>query len=263
MIRSGSIWIVATALSLAGLEVPAAAQETSEARIQELIRQSAERVATGQPVATAQAPAIQAAATSDARPTVRLTLDDAVKLALDRNLDIAVQRLNPQINDIAIASIRSIYHPSLTSTVLTQSQTTPATNTLGGANVAGAGVVNDTANYNAGVAQSIPWGGGSVAVQFNNSRATTTSLNNLYNPCVRLILDRAVHAAAASRIPDGQHTAATRSHQHQPGHFRRPASRVNHQYAVECSERLLGLRHGRSGSRSGTAVARSGGEPGA
>ena len=39
------------------------------------------------------------------RPVVRLTLDDAVKFALERNLDIAVQRLNPQINDIAIASV--------------------------------------------------------------------------------------------------------------------------------------------------------------
>ena len=44
-----------------------------------------------------------------------LSLDDAVKLALDRNLDIAVQRLNPQINDIAIASLESVYHPTLTS----------------------------------------------------------------------------------------------------------------------------------------------------
>jgi outer membrane protein len=181
MIRSGSFWIVATAFSLAGLAGPAGAQETSEARIQELVRQAAERVATGQPV-TAQAPAIQAAAASETRPTVRLSLDEAVKLALDRNLDIAVQRLNPQINDIAIASIRSIYHPSLTSTVLTQSQTNPATNTIAGANVAGAGVVNDNANYNAGIAQSIPWGGGNLAIQFNNSRVTTTSLNNLYNP---------------------------------------------------------------------------------
>ena len=50
------------------------------------------------------------------------------------------------------------------------------------ATCAGAGVVNDTATYNAGVAQSIPWGGGNVAIQFNNSRATTNSLNNLYNP---------------------------------------------------------------------------------
>ena len=46
-----------------------------------------------------------------------LTLDEAVKFALDRNLDIAVQRLNPEINDIAVASINSVYHPSLTSTI--------------------------------------------------------------------------------------------------------------------------------------------------
>ena len=48
---------------------------------------------------------------------MRLTLDEAVKFALERNLDIAVQRLNPEINDIAIASISSVYHPSLTSIV--------------------------------------------------------------------------------------------------------------------------------------------------
>src|SRR4030095_707091 len=182
MTRSGSIWIFATALALAGGIGTVRAQEPSEARIQELIRQAAERMAAGQSSTASQQAAGQTpAASSDTRPTVQMSLDDAVRLALERNLDIAVQRLNPQINDIAIASIRSIYHLSLTSTVFTQSQTTPATNTLGGANVAGAGVVNDTATYNAGVAQSIPWGGGNVAIQFNNSRGSTNSLNNLFN----------------------------------------------------------------------------------
>jgi outer membrane protein len=183
MTRSGSIWIFATALALAGGIGTVRAQEPSEARIQELIRQAAERMATGQTSTATQQPAAQSpGASSETRPTVQMSLDDAVRLALERNLDIAVQRLNPQISDISIASIRSVYHPSLTSTVYTQSQTNPATNTLGGANVAGAGVVNDTATYNAGVAQSIPWGGGSVAVQFNNSRVSTNSLNNLFNP---------------------------------------------------------------------------------
>ena len=40
-----------------------------------------------------------------------------MKFALDRNLDIAVQRLNPQINDIAVLSVKSVYNPTLTSTV--------------------------------------------------------------------------------------------------------------------------------------------------
>ena len=38
-------------------------------------------------------------------PTIALTLDDA-RFALERNLDIAVQRLNPQLQDIAIATAR-------------------------------------------------------------------------------------------------------------------------------------------------------------
>ena len=47
---------------------------------------------------------------------VPLTFDDAVKAALDHNLDIAVQRLNPEINDISYAQPEgSIYLPALTS----------------------------------------------------------------------------------------------------------------------------------------------------
>jgi outer membrane protein TolC len=113
---------------------------------------------------------------------IRLTLDDAVKFALDRNLDIAVQRLNPQINDIAIASIRTVYHPSLTSTFSGASTTTPNSSSIQGSQVAGVPIVTGASVFNGGVAQAVPWGGGSFAVALNNSRNTTTSLNTLYNP---------------------------------------------------------------------------------
>src|SRR5262245_38648439 len=117
MTRSGfrSMAIAALTLSVA---LPARGQ-VSETRIQELIRLAAENTSAtpnGQ-VASTQAP-------GQSRPVVRLTLDDAVKFALDRNLDIAVQRLNPQINDIAIASIRTVYHPALTSVISGASTTT-------------------------------------------------------------------------------------------------------------------------------------------
>ena len=128
MTRNRSIWILVTTLSLGGLTAPASAQQPSEARIQELIRVAAERVASGQGAAPGQAPAQTTPPAPDTRPVVRLSLDDAVKLALDRNLDIAVQRLNPQINDIAIASLRSIYHPTLTSTISQVSTTQASTN---------------------------------------------------------------------------------------------------------------------------------------
>ena len=177
MIRNGSIRIAAAALALAAFAGPAAAQVT-DARIRELIKQATD------PATRLQTPSpAQPGTASDPRQAVALTLDDAVKFALDRNLDIAVQRLNPEINDIAYASIKSIYHPALTSVLSTQSQTTPATSTLSGSTQqAGAPVIAGLSNYNAGLAQSIPWGGGSATIALNNNKQTTTSANVLYNP---------------------------------------------------------------------------------
>lgn len=174
MRRMRSISIVMAAVFFAAA-LPAGAQ-TSDAHIQELIRAAAERIGAGQGAAT------PAAAQPASGPALPLTLEDAVKFALDRNLDISVQRLNPQINDIAIASIRSVYNPSLTSNINRQSTTTPSTSTISGTNSAGEPINSTLTTYNGGLAQSVPWGGGSFSVALNNNRQTTTSLNTLYNP---------------------------------------------------------------------------------
>jgi outer membrane protein TolC len=175
MKRSGTNWMLAGVMALAAA-APARAQ-VSEARIQELIKQASENVAREMP----QVP--QTPAPGQQRPVVRLTLEDAVKFALDRNLDIAVQRLNPEINDIAIASVRSIYHPALTSTVSSATlNQLPTSQLIGGTNV-----VQDTQTYNGGVAQSVPWGGGSFQVTLNNFRQTSTSNNVLFNPAIQSI----------------------------------------------------------------------------
>ena len=179
MTRNGSIWMLTAALALSGLATPARAQQVSDARLRELITQAADRAATGNLATDSQPPTTSAAGQ---RPIVRLTLDDAVKFALDRNLDIAVQRLNPEINDLAVARIRAVYHPSLTSTLATQSTSTPATSTISGGGTAGASVVAGLSTYNGGIAQFVPWGGGSFTAALNNNRVTTTSLNSLFNP---------------------------------------------------------------------------------
>src|SRR2546428_2095473 len=89
--------------------------------------------------------------------------------------------MNPEINDIAYASVRSIYHPSLTSTFsqagnngLPQSQLQLSTG--------GQGTNTNQLQYNGGIAQSVPWGGGSFQVTLNNSRGTSNSNNALFNP---------------------------------------------------------------------------------
>src|SRR3954466_11746388 len=176
MTRMGSIWMLTSVLALSSLASPARAQ-VAEARIRELIKQASDPNSRLQVPATAQPGTF-----ADNRPVVNLTLDDAVKFALERNLDIAVQRLNPEINDIAYASIKSVYHPNLTSLISTQSTTAASTSTTSGGSAAGQPIITGNTQYNGGLAQSIPWGGGNATIALNNPKNTTTSLNTLFNP---------------------------------------------------------------------------------
>ena len=178
MIPTRSVWTFVAVFSLAGAAIPLQAQQTSEARIHELIRLAAARVATGQSASDQQP---SASAPADTRPVVRLSLDDAVKFALERNLDIAVQRLNPQINDIAIASVRSAYHTVATSTLSQSSSVGTPTNQLQ-VSTGGKGITQDQLVANGGFSQSIPWGGGSFAASLNINLSHGDSNNNLFNP---------------------------------------------------------------------------------
>jgi outer membrane protein TolC len=175
--------LVCAAFATALAAAPArtfAQQRASDAHIHDLVQQAAQIVASGQPsVLTTAQQGGQAAA--PAAPKVALTLDEAVKFALDRNLDIAVQRLNPEINDLAVAGVKATYLPSVTSTIANQSITSPSTSTITGGTI-GSGITNGTGTFNGGVAQSLPWGGGSYQFTLNNQRATSDAAISRYNP---------------------------------------------------------------------------------
>ena len=64
----------------------------------------------------------QAAAPAAAAAVRRLSIDDAVKLALEQNLGIQIQRIDPQIQDVGIAQARSFWAPSLNSSLFRNSQ---------------------------------------------------------------------------------------------------------------------------------------------
>jgi outer membrane protein TolC len=149
----------------------------NDQHVQELIREAAARA--GVTATGVSDTAAQATAGANGRPVVRMTMDDAIKLALDRNLDISVQRLNPQTFDFSMSALQSSYLPTLTSSVLQQSQTTAPTSTLSGGTT---GIVAGTQQFNAGLAQNVKWGGGSFIANFNNTRATTTSTTALFDP---------------------------------------------------------------------------------
>jgi outer membrane protein len=101
-----------------------------------------------------------------------------VMRALDRNLDIAVERLNPEVQDYNIARLRNAYKPTLNSTFFQQSRVQPPTNQLNGGNI----VTNDTSTYNAGIGQALPWGGGNFNVAWNNQKLVTNNTFANFNP---------------------------------------------------------------------------------
>ena len=109
---------------------------------------------------------------------IELTLDDAVERALDRNLELAVERLNPTTFDLSIARLSAVYRPVLTSQIGRQSRVQTPASTLNG----GFTVNNDTNTYNTGLSQSVPWLGGNYTFQFNNNKQVTNSTTTNFNP---------------------------------------------------------------------------------
>ncbi|SVC90327.1 uncharacterized protein METZ01_LOCUS343181, partial [marine metagenome] len=106
--------LVMFVLVLVGAVGTSGAQELLEAHITKLVEQ-----------ATSEQ-------TQPAVRTVRLTLNEAVSRALENNLDIAVQQLNPQIADLDIASAQAAFSPTFDSTIGTTSRVQPSTTQLDG-----------------------------------------------------------------------------------------------------------------------------------
>jgi outer membrane protein TolC len=158
------VWLLAA--------TPALAQQVSDARVAELVKE-----------ALAQAQAAQAAtqAPQTPRSATDLTMDDAVKRALEQNIDLGVERLNPAMQDLTVVGFRAAYRPRLTSTFGNQSSKNAGTRTTDG----GLAYTSDTLTYNTGVAQALRWTGGTLNVNWNNNRTASTQSTTSYNPSYR------------------------------------------------------------------------------
>jgi outer membrane protein TolC len=155
------------------LHAPLSAQQQgiSEERLQELIREAQK----------ATQPTFEFTPRAPEGPTVSLTLQQAIDFGLERNLDLAVQRLAPQLQDIAIAAAGVIYQPTLTSQISRSSTTSTPTSQLNLATGGGSQVSNNL-NYNATLNQRLPWWGASINGQFQNGRQASNSNNATFNP---------------------------------------------------------------------------------
>ncbi len=107
-----------------------------------------------------------------------LRLEEAVAIALEKNLDIQVARLEPQSVDFLVAGLRNIYRPSVLSTVGLRDQYQLPTSSLNG----GTKVNNGTTTYNFGLAQNVNKYGGSYTLNWSNSRVETSNTFSTFNP---------------------------------------------------------------------------------
>src|SRR5581483_6855815 len=103
------------------------------------------------------------------RPPLSLTLDEAVRRAIDKNPDLAIVRLDTEVEAARVGESRGAFTPVL-STVLGRSNTaTPPVNLLLGDR----GVSVGDLFSSTGVRQRVPWGAGTWSISWNSSRTTT------------------------------------------------------------------------------------------
>ena len=118
---------------------------------------------------------VQPGATNELR---ELRLEEAVSLALEKNLDIQVAKLEPQSVDFLVAGFKNTYLPVLSSTVGQREQYQLPTRTLTG----GTRVNQGTLTYNASIAQTLSKFGSNYSVSWSNTKVNSSDLLANYNP---------------------------------------------------------------------------------
>ena len=138
---------------------------------------------SGQPGPASLSVAVQSAAQNAAQqpgePVRRISIDDAVRLAMEQNLGIKIQRFDPGIQDTGVLLARSNWAPALSSTITRNSNQQPTTSILSGTQPS---VTTGTFSAGASLTQQLPWHGANYALNWNNARFTTNDPTNTFNP---------------------------------------------------------------------------------
>jgi outer membrane protein TolC len=113
--------------------------------------------------------------------TISLTLEEAVRRAIEHNPDLIVTRLATEVEAAKVSQSRSAFAPVF-STVLGRSGTVvpPSTSLLGDRGVD----VNDWFS-STGVRQRLPWGSGVWSLSWDSSRTTTSNPISSFDPSLQ------------------------------------------------------------------------------
>ena len=113
--------------------------------------------------------------------TLDLTLEDAVRRALDNNPDLAIVRLDTEVETARVAESRTAFTPVFSTVIGRSSSVTPPANFLLGER----GVDVDDVFSSTGVRQRLPWGSGTWSVSWDTSRTTTNNPLTSFDPTLQ------------------------------------------------------------------------------
>jgi outer membrane protein len=191
-------------------------------------------VTPGASIATADAQEAAAKPVAEAGYTIQLTVEDAVRRAIENNPDLAVVRLGTAVETARVNETRTAFAPLFSSVVGRSNIATPPSNFLQG----NQGIDTSDLFSSTGVRQRLPWGGGTWNVSWDTARTTSnsplTSFERSLESGVRvafsqpLLKDRRVDAVRH------QYTIAKRNEQSSELRFRESAvqtvAAVKHAY---------------------------------
>jgi outer membrane protein len=136
--------------------------------------------ASGQAQAPAPAPAPVAGAPAvQSGPLLQLSAEDAVRMALENNLGIQAERLQPRISTLEVSQARAAYAPNFFSTFNTRSSTQPPSSFITGGSAV---LTNESFRQDGGVQQNLPWLGGRYSFSLDGARVTTSAIDSRFNP---------------------------------------------------------------------------------
>jgi outer membrane protein TolC len=132
---------------------------------------------------------------------LRLTLDDAVRRAVENNPELAIVRLETEVEAARVGESRGAFVPLFTTQLGRSSTVTAPTNSLFGER----GVDIDDWFSATGVRQRLPWGAGTWSLSWETARTSTNNPITAFDPSLQsgvqfafsqpLLRDRSVDAA--------------------------------------------------------------------
>jgi outer membrane protein len=111
-------------------------------------------------------------------PPRAISIDEAVKLALQHNLGIQVEQYNPQLQEYNTAQVLSNYTPVFGAGVFTQSQDNPPNSFLSGASDT---VSTDNFGFTSSIQKLFTWGM-DTSVAFDSGRSTSNNAFSSFDP---------------------------------------------------------------------------------